>query len=375
MRVVLLFVFMFVASVAYGQALSADTTINIEIPFDGKGTLVKKISMIGEDTTTISFQKYGKDGKLLQENSYYDDGMHWYSLSTYTYSKSGDIVRGYEFNPIRNDTTYKSYSRYGKRSKPMETYYCSTHYPEYEIKSVYVYGKRMRQLEAVNFDFDDATIKKEEYSYHSDGSYTSQELAYTCEQDIEAYVKPSEGKPYNKSLLDRLTPKLTATSSYDSKGNLIESSYYQGDTLYSKYTNEYDKEGNRVKFKIYYQPNSAIPTEVRDYYQKNQGDTIVESVYRNERLIYHKKYLKSNGALLEICHYSKDGSVDSKSLYSHNERGNLLEVQHLYNDANLSFTTRYTYKYGRKAKPINNIVIFDLPMWVPGDDESGDLFN
>lgn len=117
---------------------------------------------------------------------------------------------------------------------------------------------------------------------------------------------------------------------FNEKGELVESREYTNNTLREVTRFAYNEEGQLVEYVSQDMPEEDyVPLKYRYAYDR-YGNICLEERYENDMLQWRKcfKYNRK-GLKLEEAHYRGDGTLDNKTIYSYNHRGEKVQQTHI----------------------------------------------
>ena len=125
---------------------------------------------------------------------------------------------------------------------------------------------------------------------------------------------------------------------FNNKGELVESREFVNDTLSTISSFRYNKKGQLVEYVSQDIPEeNYVPLKYRYAYDR-YGNICLEERYENDELVSRDitRY-NHKGQKLEVARYRSDGTLDDKTIYTYNLRGDLVETTHIFEHGRIHF--------------------------------------
>ncbi len=252
-------------------------------------TIVKQI--IKEGTFT-DFTLLDRKGRKTKSYSYCENGN--ISYETIYDSLENEIKSTTYFCDIKYKIESLRLSEYNNDGKLLK-YSHSEDFNIYNTTSENVYDEQKRLKEYRYYSFSGQLNWKEVYSYESG-------------QRIKLRMK-GDGKIIYKEI-----------TKFDNQGREIESEYYYGGQLKSKYLTEYDQFGNKKRYAGYFYPGQKLDNESIRYYSSLDKLDSTKSMCCENKNVYNLTTFQydARGFLIkEVFQDNRNNADNSVTTYSY----------------------------------------------------------
>lgn len=155
---------------------------------------------------------------------------------------------------------------------------------------------------------------------------------------------------------------------FNNKGELVESREFVNDTLSTISSFRYNKKGQLVEYVSQDIPEeNYVPLKYRYAYDR-YGNICLKERYENDELVSRDitRY-NHKGQKLEVAQYRSDGTLDDKTIYTYNLRGDLVEKTHIFEHGRIHFTGGVNWEqnpferdyWNKHQKPLKPIEKYD----------------